>query len=36
MSGPGFESGFLHNDPDALQDNCVILGIGIGIGIYIF
>ena len=25
MSGPGFESGFLHNDPDALQDNCVIL-----------
>ena len=23
--GPGFESGIYHNDPDALQDHCVIL-----------
>ena len=22
--GPGFESGIYHNDPDALQDHCVI------------
>ena len=22
--GPGFESGLSHNDPDALQDHCVI------------
>ena len=23
--GPGFESGISHNDPDALQDHCVIM-----------
>ena len=23
--GPGFESGFSHNDPGALQDHCAIL-----------
>ena len=23
--GPGFESGIFHNDPDALQDHCVIM-----------
>ena len=23
--GPGFKSGISHNDPDALQDHCVIM-----------
>ena len=24
--GPGLESGITHNDPDALQDHCAIIG----------
>ena len=24
VTGPGFESGISHNDPDELQDDCVI------------